>query len=196
MHSTKDINVNLESGARHESGHIVTAAAQGLRLRAEGLMVDPPGWGLACYHKEPDESDKSRERIIIATLAGFKAENYFRAKCSYPPRPQREVIDSCDWHEARGMIPYFSDEYCLNENVGTILCKLEALSEQLVQQHWPAIEGLAAALLGKDWEVRKPLKSGASWSSEGESMAKYVVGEEVLRVLHHHGIAAACDPGP
>jgi hypothetical protein len=196
MRSTEEINVNLDSAARHESGHIVAAAAQGLRLRAEGLMVDPSGWGLACYHKEPNESDQSRERIIIATLTGFKAENHFRAECSYPLRDEQAVIDSCDWNEARRLIPRFSDEYFQNENVGTILCKLEARSAQLVEQHLPAIEGLAAALLEKGWELRKPLKRGGSWSHENESMAKYVVGEEVVRVLQRYGIAAVCDPGP
>ena len=40
-------------------------------------MVDPFGWGLACYYKDRDESDQSREQIIVATLAGFAVESAF-----------------------------------------------------------------------------------------------------------------------
>ena len=192
MSSTQGINANLEGGAHHESGHIVIAAVQGLRLKPEGLTVDPFGWGLACFYKEPDESDQSRERIIIATLAGFKAENHFRTKRSHPLRNEQAVIDSCDWRESRKMIPEFSDAYFLNENVGTILRKLEGRSEQLVGQQWAAIEALAKALLAKNWEPIKPLKSGGKWSHEMETTAKYVPGKEAIGILAEHGITAVC----
>jgi hypothetical protein len=60
---------------------MVLAALGKWPLRPEGLMVDPQGWGLACYAKEPEESDVSREGVVLATFAGFKAENRFRAEC-------------------------------------------------------------------------------------------------------------------
>jgi hypothetical protein len=73
----------LERGAYHESGQIVVAAKLGLRLRREGLNVDPAGDGLACYHKDSDDSDISKERVIIASFAGFRAEIGLCEKRSY-----------------------------------------------------------------------------------------------------------------
>ncbi|MGC1450936.1 MAG: hypothetical protein WA830_12950 [Candidatus Sulfotelmatobacter sp.] len=88
---TKTSKVNLECGARHESAHIVIAAEEGLRLKPEGLMVDPSGRGLACYHDAPEETDAARERNILAALAGFALENRFREERSYPPRDYLDV---------------------------------------------------------------------------------------------------------
>ena len=65
--------------AHHEAGHLVVAAVLGLNIRPEGLMIDPKGFGLACYNKEPGNSDLSREKVILASLSGFKAEEQFRA---------------------------------------------------------------------------------------------------------------------
>lgn len=62
------VEVKLERAAHHESGHIVVAARLGLRLRPEGLNVDPAGEGLACCHKNPDNSDISKERVIVASM--------------------------------------------------------------------------------------------------------------------------------
>jgi len=92
MTTTKTSKVNLECGARHESAHIVIAAEEGLRLKPEGLMVDPSGRGLACYHDAPEETDATRERNILAALAGFALENRFREERSYPPRDYLDVL--------------------------------------------------------------------------------------------------------
>ena len=91
----------LEIAAHHEAGHIVIAATQGLRLRSEGLSIDPDGEGLACYYKEPEDSDSSRERVILSTFAGFKAEEYFRSERGHAERNPMEILLSCDWYEAR-----------------------------------------------------------------------------------------------
>jgi hypothetical protein len=71
---------------------MVIAAEEGLRLKPEGLMVDPSGWGLACYHDAPEETDAAGERNILAALAGFAFENRFREERSYPPRDYLEVL--------------------------------------------------------------------------------------------------------
>jgi hypothetical protein len=92
MTTTKTSKVNLECGARHESAHIVIAAEEGWRLKPEGLMVDPSGRGLACYHDAPEETDAARERNILAALAGFALENRFREERSYPPRDYLDVL--------------------------------------------------------------------------------------------------------
>jgi hypothetical protein len=75
-----DVEGRLKETAYHEAGHIVIAAATGLRLRSEGLMIDAVGEGLGCYCKDPGESDVSRERIIISAFAGCFAQNRFCEK--------------------------------------------------------------------------------------------------------------------
>lgn len=55
-------------------------------------LVDPSGWGLACYHDAPEETDAARERNILAALAGFALENRFREERSYPPRDYLDVL--------------------------------------------------------------------------------------------------------
>jgi hypothetical protein len=49
-------------------------------------MVDPCGWGLACYHDAPEDSDSARKRNILAVLAGFAVERRYREKKKYPPK--------------------------------------------------------------------------------------------------------------
>jgi hypothetical protein len=188
MRSTEDIDVNVESGARHESGHIVIAASQGLTLRAEGLMVDPFGWGLACYYKDRDESDQSREQIIVATLAGFAVEKRFREERSYPARDYMDVTLNRDNVEARTLLTPLAGNYASHE------ASLNNRLQDLIGKHWPVIEALAVELLAKEWEPLKPLKSGGKWSHENASTAKYVTGEEAVRILAQHRIAAVVDP--
>ena len=174
--------------AGHEGSHVVIAAAEGLRLRPEGIMVDPYGHGLACFCKEPDGSDLSRERIIVATLVGFRAEKRFREERSYPARDELDVIWNADSRETRKLLSELPGDYYSNER------KLENRLEDLIEKHWPLIEALATALLAKDWEELKPLKSGGTWSHESASTAKYLVGEEVVSILRRYGIHAVCDP--
>src|SRR6266852_4110854 len=91
MTELETIGVNCECGAHHEPGHIVVAAVEGLRLKPEGLMVDPSGFGLACYHDAPEERDAARERNILAVLAGFAVEKRFREEHAYTPRDSMDV---------------------------------------------------------------------------------------------------------
>ena len=57
--------------AHHEAGHLVAAAALGLKLRSEGLAVDSRGEGLL-YCKQAGDSDERRESVIVATFLGSK----------------------------------------------------------------------------------------------------------------------------
>jgi hypothetical protein len=59
-----------------------------------------------------------------------------------------------------------------------------------VHQHWDVVKALATALLAKDCEPLKPLKSGCKWSNE--ATAKYVTADEVVSLLERHGIPATC----
>ena len=187
----EDLEVLLTCAAHHESGHLAIAAANGLRLRADALILDRRAGGLACYCKKPDSSDLSLERIIIATFAGYYAERRFRDARSYPfMSPDEFFLRSVDGREARELLVQMPVARLWNGNVPETHVKLQGESELLVGRHWLAIESLAAALLAKGWESLKPLKSGVAWSQE--VAAKYLPGEEAVRILARHGIAASC----
>jgi hypothetical protein len=87
----------LIRAAHHESGQIVIAAKLGLRLRPEGLSIDPSGEGFACYHKEPDNSDYSVECGALASFAGFKAEIRLCEKRNYSVPDALGVLLSPDY---------------------------------------------------------------------------------------------------
>jgi hypothetical protein len=182
----EDVETRVQCGAHHEAGHIAIAAAQELRLRPEGIMVDLRGDGLACYYKEPDESAISRGRIIVATLAGFRAEKRFRAESSYAERDEMDVINSDDGRDARTLMTTLPGEYWSNHR------KLESRLEDLIEQHWLAIKALARALLAKVPEPLRPLKSGGQWSHD--TKARYVLGKEVVTILGEFGIVAVFGP--
>jgi hypothetical protein len=172
-----------------KAGHIAIAAAQGLKLRPEGFAMDPLGEGLACYCKHPDNSDQSRERIIVTSFAGYKAQHRFCQEHFYSDPDAERVIDSCDWREARTLITGLSSRY--PGTVEVIRSKLEDRSGQFVERNWSAIKALAATLMGKTWEPVRPLKSGGMWSTQ--MIAKYVDGTEAISILRGFGIDAACD---
>jgi hypothetical protein len=82
--------------AHHEAGHIVIAAQYVIGLRPEGIMLDRDAAGLACYCKAPEDSDASREKIILSTFAGHMAQHRFCKERSYPSRGYFEIIFSAD----------------------------------------------------------------------------------------------------
>jgi hypothetical protein len=183
------ISVKVTCAAYHEAGHIVVAGAKGLRLRHEGIIVDSYGEGLACYCKQSDGTDVSRERIIVATFAGFYAESRFRGERGYPTTaPEVWFPRSGDGLYASRLLSEISVEHLLNWNVPATQAKLQNESKQLIEEHWSAVEALAASLLAKEFEIWKPLKSGAVLSQAATAM--YLSGEEVVRILGWHGMTA------
>jgi len=102
------------------------------------------------------------------------------------------VIFSTDWKEARVLQGKFSPVYFGDKGVRTIHDELEARAEQLVAQHWSAIEVLAEALLSRRWEPKKPFKSGTQWSDSEQ--AKYLLGAEIVEILAALGISAQSTP--
>jgi hypothetical protein len=185
MTARETISTNCECGAHHEPGHIVIAAVEGLRLKPEGLMVDPSGWGLACYHDAPGDTDSAREGDILAVLAGFAVEKRYREERRYPAREYMDVTLNRDSVVARTLLTKLPGEYWVNES------RLRDQLDSLLEKHWDAINALAAALLQRSWEPIKPLRSGDMWSHPNETVAKYISGEEAVRILAAHGIEAA-----
>lgn len=172
----ESLDIQITTAAYHEAGHIVVAAALGLCLRPEGIMVGQDAQGLACFCKEPDGTDASVEANILASFAGFYAEKRLRAMCGYKPRDFFAVIWSSDWTEARRIEKLFSDNYLAGRTIPGVQETLEVRAEQLVAQYWSPVEALAQTLLSRDWEPKKPLKSGTQWSESEE--AKHVAGQE------------------
>jgi hypothetical protein len=190
--SGENLEVQIETAAYHEAGHVVVATALGLRLRPEGIMVGQDAKGLACYWKEPDGTDASVEANILASFAGFSAEKRLRSMRGLQQRDYFGVIFSTDWKEARVLQGKFSPVYFGDKGGRTIHDELEARAEQLVAQHWSTIEVLAEALLSRQWEPKKPFKSGTQWSDSEQ--AKYLLGAEVVEILAGLGITAQSTP--
>jgi hypothetical protein len=187
-----DIEGKLKEVAHHEAGHVVIAALLGLRLRSEGLMIDTIGEGLGCYCKEPGGSDVLRERVIVATFAGCFAQNRFCKEQSRPPLEYFTITFSTDWVEARGIVTKVSNDHLGGRSIVAFQECLERQSEQLVAENWLAIDAVASALLARDWEPVKPLRSGNRWSKQ--AMAKYIAGDEAVSILEQCGIAATWVP--
>lgn len=79
-------------------------------------MVDPSGWGIACYHDAAGESDLARERNILAVLAGFAVEKRFREERRYPPRDYLDVTFNTDNVVARTLLTKLAGDYWANES--------------------------------------------------------------------------------
>jgi hypothetical protein len=152
-------------------------------------MIDPSGWGLACYHEASGKSDSAREKNILAVLAGFAVEERFRQERGYPARDSMDVIFNQDNKVARTLLGNLAGEYHTNE------ARLKQQLRELIEGHRLSIEALATGLLAKRWEPLRPLKSGGRWSEEKETTAKYLSGEEAVCILGQQGIRAVCDPG-
>jgi hypothetical protein len=53
------------------------------------------------------------------------------------------------------------------------------------------IEAIASKLSAKSWEDIKPLRSGGRWWDDGQTMAKYLPGPEIISILASRGIPAS-----
>ena len=167
------------------------AAFQGLRLRSDGFSMDPLGEGLACYCTKPvDGTDGARERIMLATFAGYKAQSKFCVEQGIIDPDAENVIGSSDWYEARKLLTGTSHAYFDGAAIPDIQRELERRSEELVEQNWPVICSLASVLLDRPWEPVKALMSGGKWSTQ--VIAKYVGCAEAREILRPFGIAADC----
>lgn len=184
----REVRVNIT--ARHEAAHAVIAAVLGLRLRSEGMAVDRDGEGLTCYCKQPGETDSSRQRIVIATHAGFRAQKRYSEQNGHqvPDEMARAWSDDSKW--ARKVGGSFSDAYLGERGFGAVDMDLDAAAEDMVGRYWDVIEALAQALLAKDWEPVKPLGSGGTWATATE--AKYLVGADIVSELKNWKIPATC----
>ena len=107
-----------------------------------------------------------------------------------PPWPRTTIFSVALTVARRTLLVQIPVDRLSNGSVPETHKKLQGQSEQLVGRHWLAIEALAVALLAKGWEPLKPLRSGVVWSQE--AAAKYIPGEEAVRILTGYGIATTC----
>jgi hypothetical protein len=132
----ESVEVQITTAAYHEAGHIVVAAALGLPLRPEGIMIAGDGKGFACYWKEPDLTDSSVEANVLASFAGFSAEKRLRSMRGFQPREYLGVIWSTDWKEARALEAKFSNAYLGDKSIPAVHEELEAKADEIVAQYW------------------------------------------------------------
>lgn len=135
-------------------------------------------------------NDGSRERVILATLAGHGAENRYRSQQSLPLRTDFELIWSPDWQEARTVLSQLSATYLAGQPLTTVLRRLQHDAEMLVLVNWAAITELASTLLRKKPKLLTPLKSGGQWFRKNIGMC--VAGEEAVARLRGFQITATC----
>jgi len=178
---------DMKIAARHEAGHLVVAAVEGLRLRDDGIILAADAQGIACYCKEA-KNDPERKSVAKATYAGYYAESRFCAALGLPGKPE-------DWQawgdgdEAAKIINAMDDASLKNGTVSATMAELQAAAKAFVEQHWTAIEAVADALLAKPLEPLRQFKSGNGWTDQSE--ARHLTGAEVADVLNGIGIRVA-----
>jgi len=174
--------------AQHEAGHIVTAAALGLSLRPEGIMLDSDAQGLACYALAPEESDESREVVILSTYAGYLSQKQFCDDNGYqcPQVDDMSVICSQDFQYARRIEGKLSLRYLGERGMGQVGMDLRSKATGITAELRPIIDKVAAALLAKEPEPTRKLMSGNDWSPA--SAVRHLTGIQVGEILKAHGI--------
>jgi hypothetical protein len=177
-----------ESSAYHEAGHIVIAAAQGLRLSRHGVHLDADGRGISYYeYRKPRRfwsapSEIKREHTIIATLAGLVAQQKFYPDCStLGASDDTELVDL--------LLSEIAEVEPLEGALSTAQIDLKQAADDLVERFWPAIESVAVTL----WETPDTLRDfddpESSWSAL--SREKRLSGARLVEILSTFGIHAS-----
>ncbi len=169
-----------DENAYHEAGHQVAAAAGGLPLLPEGILIYERAdaskalSGYACYREGDFGEISHRDAVLTALIAGMRAQD-------------REFPETA---------PHSSDENKLNdllEHCGFVptLERVNELCQQLLNQNWGAIEALATALLERPWE-----EVDEKERSCGAGRKKQLDGKSIATILETHGVSVGADtPG-
>lgn len=181
--SIVESNINYpRSAAYHEAAHIVIAAVQQIPLTDKGIHLDKWGNGVAHYlDRKPDGStnvgsDADRENTIIATFAGWTAQNKV-----YPCPPGGAFYDI---EQANALLSeMYPDSSPIWWSARATLCRE---SERLVELHWAAIESVALAL----WSKPDIPKMPALGERSPEPVEKYLSADEIVEILKRLGISA------
>lgn len=150
-------NVNDETVcavAHHEVAHVLIACDRGLAIGKKGVIVygnppDPTGSAYfegATFGTPVDASN--RENVVIALLAGGIAHSRLTGRIE-----TAVLLDQQRIAELMGAPSFDSPD--LQEQIRPLAAK----AEELVNQHWPKIVSVSAALMKKNWQYRYPHSS-------------------------------------
>src|ERR1700704_1087485 len=182
-------SIYRESVAYHEAGHIVVAAAQGLRLSRRGIHLDSDGRGMAYYKyrktKRFGPPEINRESTIVATYAGLIAQKEFHPDCSIKGADTDgdsigELLREMDAEDDSPFLHLASD---------AAKVELEKESERLLKIHWAAIVAVATALLGEPDTIRYSDEPEPYWSLL--QYEKMLNGERIIEILKNFDIYAS-----
>ena len=183
-----------ESGAYHEAGHIVVAAAQGMLLSIHGVHVDRDGKGISYYdYRKPEpvrrEFDTKGEHTIISLFAGLIAQQKFHASCS-----AAGASEDNDWVERLLPQMYLGGPSVAAMRTSEVKLnkarqKLRQEASQLVNEHWIAVDTLAKALWAKPLTPRLPDEPEKGWSLLPEE--KTIDGAGIIDMLKEFGICVS-----
>jgi hypothetical protein len=161
---------------------MVIAVVQGIPLTEKGIHLDKWGNGIAYYcDKKPDGStqvgsEAEREKTIIATFAGWTAQNKVY--------PCTAGGSSYDIEQANALLSeMYPDRSPVWWSVRATLCRE---SKRLVELHWAAIESVALASWSKP-DIPKLPELG---ERSPESVEKYLSADEIVEILKRFGISA------
>jgi hypothetical protein len=166
------IGNTLEETAYHEAGHMVGAAVSGLDLKTNGIIVYEVGEladGWAFYWEDKPLWDS----ILLAVRAGQVAQlrkfpnSEFRGG-------QQDVKNFFDVVTSQ-----FGQNRC-----GEFWERISSEVNRLLNEHWPAVEKIAKALMQSDWVPVEPGEHPVA------RRKKVLDGNALVAVLARHDISA------
>jgi hypothetical protein len=172
----------LEGVAYHEAAHTVLAALLRFPLSESGLCLYDNGGGEAHYRRrKPDGSrnvgpDRDRENTIIVALAGQIAHSKVHSFAATDANAREDIELT---------ISLLNEMYADRAAQHNAWEVLRTRSEELVTQHWGAIETLAELLWARPWEPADESPLGKMSEKK-----KNVRRSEVVRLLDEFKIQA------
>jgi hypothetical protein len=181
----------VESCAYHEAGHVVIGAVGRIPLRKQGIRVDQEGMGYSHYKTMKVTGvrhvgrDPKREKAIRSTQAGYMSQEkyYLRFFKQLPP--------SGSFHDTNYINGLLDEMYDSRQQFFDEKNRLAAETQQLVNQHWQAIEAVAQTLIKKTPKSQAPLSGERRWSTQLSE--KQLDGYEVVALLTQFNIRASVE---
>ena len=161
-------------------------------LKNEGIRIDQKGSGFSHYKTlQPSGavnvgSDLKREKDIRSTMAGYIAQReYYR-------RFFDDLAYAGSSHDDVHVVKLLDEMYSNTQEHLDAKSKLSKETEELVREHWHAIEVLAQTLLGKEWKSQAPPGGERRWSTQLHE--KRLDGDEVVKVLRQFDMSSTIAP--
>lgn len=181
----------VESSAYHEAGHVVVGVVEGIPLRKDGIRIDQKGAGYSHYRTMRLSGatsvgpDRKREKAVRSAQAGYIAQEKFYRRFfnQLPPSGSCEDINYIN-----GLL---DEMYEGRQEFFDAKDELYKETQQLVGQHWQAIEALAQTLLKKTWKSQAPPSGERRWSTQ--LAERRVHGYEVVALLQQFEISTSVE---